>query len=79
MKPFRHYSGRFVTTTARTGVLAPEFPITLKIGWIQDVNMTNMHLNIFPGFFRFLWLRRLFSNKLTYVSILDNLINYLLP
>jgi hypothetical protein len=52
MKPFRHYSGRFVTTTARTGVLAPEFPITLKIGWIQDVNMTNMHQNIFSWVFQ---------------------------
>ena len=52
MKPFRHYSGRFVATTARTGVLAPEFPITLNIGWIQDVNMTNMHQNIFSWVFQ---------------------------
>ena len=52
----RHYSGRFVRTTARTGVLALNFPKTLKIGSIRDVNLTNINKHIIStyGLFRFL-------------------------
>ena len=52
----RHYSGRFVRTTACTGVLALKFPITLKIGSIRDVNLTNINKHYFYiyGLFRFL-------------------------